>query len=91
MLSFFTLNLSFMISNDTLVPISEVKRFMSMPRKSETAKPFIGPLPNWNRTAAVMSVVTCESTIVHHAWSYPALTADLGVRPVRSSSLSSRR
>jgi hypothetical protein len=67
MLSFLSLSLSFCMSKATFVPTSAVKRLIKIPRLSVTAKPLIGPLPNWKRTKAVIKVVTLESTIVHHA------------------------
>jgi len=54
---------------------------MITPRLRETANPFTGPVPNWNNTAAVMSVVTWESMMVRNALSSPASSAALGVFP----------
>ena len=45
-------------SNTVFVPIRAVKRLIKTPRPSVTAKPLIGPVPNWNRTTDVISVVT---------------------------------
>ena len=53
---------------------------------SVTAKPLIGPVPNWNRNRAEMIVVTCVSTIVPNARSKPFSIAAFGVLPLRSSS-----
>jgi len=46
----------------------------------------MGPVPNRNRAAAVMSVVTWESTMVTKALSYPASIADRTVLPSFNSS-----
>ena len=69
MLRLFTSLLSVIRSNIVLVPISAVKRFIKTPHPSVTANPFMGPVPNWKRTTAVISVVTCESNIVQKALS----------------------
>src|SRR5208337_2707801 len=79
--------LEYMMSKTVLVPMSAVNKLIATPRLRVTAKPFIGPVPNWNNTAAVISVVTCESKIVQNALWYPPSTADLGFFPLLSSSL----
>jgi hypothetical protein len=57
-----------------------------MPIARVTAKPRTGPVPNWKRTKAVSSVVSCASTIAESAWPKPSLTATRGLRPAASSS-----
>ena len=59
---------------------------VSRPTASVTAKPLIGPEPNWNSRTAAISVVIFASIIVVNAREYPASTADIGVRPFRDSS-----
>ena len=58
MLSAFTFILLKIMSKAVFVPIRAVNRFMETPRLSVTAKPLIGPVPNWKRTAAVISDFT---------------------------------
>ena len=41
------------------------------PQKSVTAKPFTGPVPNWNKNPAAINVVTLESRIAVNARAYP--------------------
>ena len=56
------------------------------PMTSVTAKPLIGPVPNWKRKAAAMSAVAWVSRIVIQTRSKPLLTAARTVLPLRSSS-----
>jgi len=57
MLNPFTSPLDWMMSKTVLVPISAVKRFIKTPSQGH-CEALDGPVPNWKRTAAVMSVVT---------------------------------
>ena len=41
-----------------------VNRLITSPQKSVTAKPLIGPVPNWKSITAVIIEVTCESIMV---------------------------
>ena len=77
----------FLISKMLLVMTTAVNKLITTPKLKETAKPLIGPVPNWNKTRAVIKVVTCESTMVKRALLYPASMEALTVFPVRSSSL----
>ncbi len=63
-----------------------VNRLAIRPTTSVTAKPLIGPVPNWNRNAALMSVVMCASKMVRNARSNPSWTAWRIPRWWRSSS-----
>ena len=56
------------------------------PITSVTAKPLIGPVPNWNRKAAAISAVAWVSRIVIQTRSKPFCTATRTVLPLRSSS-----
>jgi hypothetical protein len=47
-----------------------------MPIDRVTAKPRIGPVPNWNRNRAAISVVTLASRIDDSALPKPASIAD---------------
>lgn len=58
MLNRTTLYLLVIRSKIDFVPTKAVNRLIATPRLSVTAKPLIGPVPNWNNTAAVISVVT---------------------------------
>ena len=42
---------------------------IKMPSDNVTANPLIGPVPNWNSTSAVISVVRFESKMVPNALS----------------------
>ena len=48
-----------------------VNRLASKPNVRVTANHFTGPVPNRNKIAAEMIVVTCVSTIVIQAWLKP--------------------
>jgi len=50
-----------------LVTKMAVNMLAMMPMLSVTANPFTGPVPNWKRNRAAMSVVTFESRIVRNA------------------------
>ena len=65
---------------------SAVKTFVTRPTDSVTAKPLIGPVPYWNSTSAVISVVMLASRIVQSALSKPVAIAARGDFPARSSS-----
>jgi hypothetical protein len=69
MLSRLTWTRSRNMSKSTFVARSDVNRLMMIPRLRETANPLTGPVPNWKSTAAVISVVTCESMMVRNALS----------------------
>ena len=45
------------------------------PQNSVTAKPLIGPVPNWNRKAAAISAVACVSRMVSQTRSKPLVMA----------------
>ena len=60
---------------------------MTTPRPRVTAKPLTGPVPNLNKAAAVINVVTLASMIVLMAFLKPAFNAVKGVLPFLSSSL----
>jgi len=51
---------------------------ITTPRLKVTAKPLIGPVPNLYNAAAVIKVVTLESTIVLNAFLKPYPIAILG-------------
>ena len=63
-----------------------VNMLAAMPMIRVTAKPLMGPVPNWNRKTAEMTVVRLESKIVQNAFLKPASMADLGDLPRLSSS-----
>ncbi len=48
---------------------------------SVTAKPLTGPVPNWNRKIAEMTIVMCVSMIVAKAFEKPFSIAVFGARP----------
>ena len=50
-----------------------------------TAKPFTGPVPNWNRNTAAINVVILASRIAERALPKPASIADRTVLPSASS------
>ena len=50
------------ISNSVFETKVEVKMFEIRPTDSVTAKPRIGPVPNWKRKAAEMRAEMCVST-----------------------------
>ena len=52
-----------------------------------TAKPFIGPDPNWSNIKAATKVVAFESMIALRAFSNPLFTEALRGLPLASSSL----
>lgn len=58
-----------MVAKTVLVKNSAVKRDARIPMESVTAKPLMGPVPNWKRTTAAMIVVMFESRIVEKAFS----------------------
>ena len=58
-----------------------VNMLAAMPMIRVTAKPLMGPVPNWNRNTAEMTVVRLESKIVQNAFLKPASMADLGDLP----------
>ena len=60
---------------------------IKIPQNNTVAKPFIGPVPNCQRTKAAIKVVTLASIIVVNARSYPPSIAAFGVFPFLSSSL----
>ena len=57
------------------------------PTMSVTAKPFIGPVPNWKRNSPEIIVVKLESRIVINAFEKPFAIAVTTVFPSLSSSL----
>ncbi len=56
------------------------------PRMREMPNPLTGPVPNWNRNSAAVTVVRLPSRMAEKALSYPWSTARRGVLPRRSSS-----
>ena len=68
------------------LPTTDVNSDVRMPSVITIAKLRIVPVPNANSTTPAMSVVTFESAIVANAFSKPALIADSGELPARSSS-----
>ena len=63
-----------------------VKKEARIPITSVTANPRTGPVPNWKRMIAVISVVRLASTIAESAASKPVSTAVRGVFPASTSS-----
>ena len=59
----------------------------TMPMVSVTAKPRIGPVPNWNRKSAAIRCVAFESRIAESAFEKPASIAARLVFPASISSL----
>ena len=57
-----------------------------MPTISVTAKPLTGPVPNWKRKSAVMTVLTLESMMALIACLKPSSIASRTVLPWPSSS-----
>ena len=57
----------FLRSNTDCVMKNAVKRDITSPQKSVTAKPRMAPVPNWKRIAAVINDVMWESRMVSHA------------------------
>src|SRR5262245_40523789 len=51
-------------SNSVLEANVGVNRFDASPIERVTAKPLIGPVPNWNRKAAAINAATCVSNNV---------------------------
>ena len=60
---------------------------IKIPQKRTVANPLIGPVPNWYKTRAAITVVRFASIIVVIALLYPASMADFGVFPFLNSSL----
>ena len=58
----------------------------TIPSDRVTAKPRMGPVPNWYRSTVAMMVVRFESVMEMVARSKPALTAARGESPRCSSS-----
>ncbi len=69
--SFFTLKVSIPKLNNNRVTKIDVNMFMTIPMLNVTAKPLIGPDPNWERIKVAMSVVMLASRMVRKAFSYP--------------------
>ena len=70
----------------TRLPTTDVNSEVRMPSVMTIAKLRMVPVPNANSTTPAISVVTFESAIVANALSKPALIADSGELPARSSS-----
>ena len=70
----------------SLVTIIAVNIEVKIPIARVTENPLIGPEPNCNTNIAALKVVIFASIIVLRARWYPESTADIGVRPLRSSS-----
>lgn len=58
------------VNNEAKIPIDRV-----------TANPRIGPVPNWNKNTAAISVVMFASSTDERAFPKPASIADLTVLP----------